>query len=121
MPKRTTSYSEWQNDRLTRPNAAAGYLNAALGDSREMFLLALRKVAQAHQMAKVAKAANLQRETLYHALSEEGNPTLSTLESILSTVGLQLRIVSKEAEQHAGPSILLPDVYSETVATRKKA
>lgn len=55
----------------------------------------MRKVAQAKKMAAVAKEAGVKRETLYHALSEEGNPTLGTLSSVLSVLGMELSVVSK--------------------------
>lgn len=95
MPKRTQSYSSWQLKKLSSPHIAVRFLNAALADSREVFLRALRKVAQAHQMTKVAKEAGVQRETLYHALSDVGNPTLDTLESVLFVLGMKLAIISK--------------------------
>jgi probable addiction module antidote protein len=88
MPKKTQSYDTWQMNRLVHPDAASSFLNAARADSHEMFLLALRKVAQAHQMTRVAKEANVQRETLYRAFSEEGNPTIATLSSVLDVLGI---------------------------------
>src|ERR1700733_10954790 len=96
MPKRTQSYDAWQMDRLSRPSAAASFLNAAFADSQEMYLVALRKVAQAREMASVAKEAGIQRETLYHALSKQGNPTLETLRGIYEALGLKLVTVAKE-------------------------
>jgi probable addiction module antidote protein len=106
VPKRTQSYDSWQLNRLVRPAAAAAFLNAARRDSLEMFLVALRKVAQAHQMARVAKDANIQRETLYRSLSEAGNPTVNTLESILAAVGLGIIIepLAVEASSPSGPA-----------------
>jgi len=118
VPKRTQSYNAWQLDRLSRPSAAAAFLNAALADSKEMFLVALRKVAQARQMAKVAKEANIQRETAYRALCETGNPTLSTLEAILNAVGMELLIVAKDAPGISGRSPLPQTVaFDETAGT----
>jgi probable addiction module antidote protein len=108
MPKRTQSYSAWQSEKLSDPSIAVGYLNSALAESHEMFLLALRKVAQSHQMAKVAKDANVQRETLYHALSENGNPTFVTLSAILEAVGLNIAVVNKK-----------PVVKSRTVSSEE--
>lgn len=101
MPKRTEAYDSWQLEKLSDPEIAATFLNAALEDSSEMFLIALRKVAQARQMAKVAKEANIQRETLYHALSGEGNPTLQTLSSVLGVLGLKISI---SESTHPSPS-----------------
>ena len=66
------------------PKFAAEYLKAALEESDEprVLLVALRRLAQAHGIAKVAKAAGIERESLYRALSEKGNPRLSTLVAV---------------------------------------
>ena len=49
MPKRTTDFREDLLADLGDPREAEHYLNAALGDSAEMFLVALRDVAAARQ------------------------------------------------------------------------
>lgn len=94
MPKRTKKYEESLMESLQNPEEAAAYLNAHLDeeDSEEMFLLALRDVAKAHGFSEVAEQANLGRESLYKALSKDGNPKLSTLKSLLKVVGLKLAI-----------------------------
>jgi probable addiction module antidote protein len=92
MPKTTKSYRSWQLEKLTDPERAASYLNAALQDSPELFQSALAKVAQANQMSRVAKEAGVQRESLYRSLSEQGNPTLETLWGVLGAVGLRLAV-----------------------------
>ncbi len=72
---------------------AAEYLNAAAEDKdRRIYLAALRTVAEARGMAKVAKAAGVPRESLYRALSSGGNPRLSTLHAILKAAGLKLAV-----------------------------
>ena len=72
---------------------AAEYLNAAAEDEdRRIYLAALRTVAEARGMAKVAKAAGVPRESLYRALSSGGNPRLSTLHAILKAAGLRLAV-----------------------------
>lgn len=44
-------------------------------DSQNLFLLAIRNVAEAHgRMAKLAQKAHLGRESLYKTLSDKGNP-----------------------------------------------
>jgi probable addiction module antidote protein len=75
------------------PRLAAEYLNAAAedGDPR-VYLAALRTVAEAEGMAKVAKAAGVPRESLYRALSPGGNPRFSTLHAILKAAGLKLAV-----------------------------
>lgn len=75
------------------PKLAAEYLNAAAEDKdRRIYLAALRTVAEARGMAKVAKAAGVPRESLYRALSSSGNPRLSTLHAILKAAGLKLAV-----------------------------
>src|SRR3954471_2359823 len=75
------------------PQLAAGYLTAAAedGDPR-VYLIALRTVAEAQGMAKVAKAAGVPRESLYRALSAGGNPRFSTLHAILKAAGLKMGV-----------------------------
>jgi len=73
---------------------AAEYLKAALeeGDEPSVLLIALRQLAQAQGIAKVAKAAGVERESLYRALSERGNPRLSTLVAVTKAIGLRLTV-----------------------------
>ena len=76
------------------PEFAAEYLKAVLEDNAEprMLLLALRRLAQARGGARVAKAAGIERESLYRALSANGNPRLSTLYAVAKAVGLKLTV-----------------------------
>ena len=72
---------------------AAEYLNAAAeDDDPRVYLAALRTVAEAQGMAKVAKAAGVPRESLYRALSAGGNPRFSTLQAILRAAGFKLSV-----------------------------
>ena len=89
MPGKSRPFQELLLERVADPEVAKHYLNEALEESHESFLKALKAVAQARQVAKVARDAGLQRETLYRSLSEQGNPTLDTLSSILGAVGLK--------------------------------
>jgi len=95
MAKKTRDYHSWRLQKLADPQIAANYLNAAISDSREMFQKALRNVAQARQVATIAKEAGIKRETLYRAFSNEGNPTLETLHSVLAALGLRIEIAAK--------------------------
>jgi len=77
------------------PEFAAEYLRAALEDDDEpsVLLIALRRIAEARGgIAKVAKAAGIERESLYRALSARGNPRLSTLVAVTKAVGLKLTV-----------------------------
>lgn len=98
MPKRTKKYEDSLKDSLKNPVEAAAYLNAHLGeeDGEELFLLALRDVARANGVGDIAEAASLGRESLYKALSKDGNPKLSTLRSVLKAMGLKLTVERDE-------------------------
>jgi probable addiction module antidote protein len=76
------------------PEFAAEYLKATLEDEDEprVLLIALRHLAQARGIAKVAKAAGIERESLYRALSAQGNPRLSTLVAVTKAIGLKLTV-----------------------------
>jgi probable addiction module antidote protein len=77
------------------PEFAAEYLRAALEDNDEprVLLIALRRVTEARGgIAKVAKAAGIERESLYRALSVRGNPRFSTLVAVTKAVGLKLTV-----------------------------
>jgi probable addiction module antidote protein len=79
------------------PEFAAAYLKEALEDTENpgVLLIALRRIAEARGgMAKVAKAAGIERESLYRALSARGNPRLSTLVAVTRAVGLKLTVES---------------------------
>jgi probable addiction module antidote protein len=81
--------------RLRRdPKFAAEYLKAATEDEDEprLLLIALRHVAQARGIAEVAKAAGIERESLYRALSLRGNPRFSTLAAVMHAIGLRLTV-----------------------------
>ena len=94
MP-RSKSYQEDLIEALKDPLEAQEYLNAALEDGNsEVFLLALRDVAQARLggIKQLADETKLNRESLYRMLSEKGNPELTSLNAILSTLGFRLAI-----------------------------
>ena len=93
--KASVSHDETVIRRLRKnPDFAAEYLKAALEDDDEprVLLLALRHLAQAQGIAEVAKAAGIERESLYRALSARGNPRLSTLVAVTKAIGLRLTV-----------------------------
>jgi probable addiction module antidote protein len=98
MTSRTSSYRNSLLIALRDPVEASAYLNAALEDSQEAFLKALKNVAQARQMSTVARDAGIQRETLYRSFSEQGNPTLETLSSVLGALGMKLSIAVSDLD-----------------------
>jgi probable addiction module antidote protein len=83
---------------LADPAFAAAYLNAAVRESDvAAFLQALRNVVDASGgVAKLAARADLNRQALYRMLSEDGNPELKSLQSLLSAAGLGLSVEVSE-------------------------
>lgn len=70
----------------------------------------LRAVAQAHGIAKVAKAASVERESLYRALSPKGNPRLSTLFAV--TRALRLNITIEAAQEQRAARLLRAVIFA---------
>ena len=97
MPK-SVSYDEYLLDSLRDPKLAEAYLKAAIKDpDPRVFLQALRSVALARGVAKVAARSKLNRESLYRMLSKRGNPSLRSLGALLNSLGFQLTVKSKDA------------------------
>jgi len=68
-------------------------LNEALASGDSSFVLdALGMIAKSHGMGQVAKKAGLARESLYRALSTEGNPEFTTVLKVIESLGLQLSV-----------------------------
>lgn len=74
------------------------YLEAAMeGNDPKHIASALGDVARSKGMSSIAKKAGLGRQALYKALSEDGNPTLETLTSVLKALGLELTVQKRAA------------------------
>lgn len=98
MTKPSVNYKSGLKKALADPAEAAAYLNAALEDgSQEVFLMALRDVAEARGLTSLARATALNRENMYRILSEKGNPQLSSLNALLNSLGLKLAVETKDA------------------------
>lgn len=98
---KTVSYDQILKERFSKdPDQVIEHLNAMLGAPKEpeLFLLGLRQVATALGMSQLSNTTGLGRESLYKTLSEEGNPTLKTLLSLLDAMDLQLAVVRKNTE-----------------------
>jgi probable addiction module antidote protein len=54
--------------------------------------MSLQVVARAHGITRLAKDTGLSRESLYKALSDEGNPSFSTVLKIMHAMGLKLQV-----------------------------
>jgi probable addiction module antidote protein len=74
------------------------YLEAAMeGNDPKHIASALGDIARSQGMTEIARKAGVGRQALYNALSESGNPTLETLTSVLSALGLQLTVQKRAA------------------------
>ncbi|MEP0957598.1 addiction module antidote protein [Microcoleus sp. FACHB-1515] len=73
----------------------AAYLEAALeeGDSA-LIVAALGDIARSRGMTQIARETGLGRESLYKALSTEGNPEFATVLKVLKALGLRLQVVA---------------------------
>lgn len=77
----------------------AMYLEAALeGNDPSLIAAALGDIAKAKGMSQIAKQTGLGRESLYKALSPEGNPEFSTILKVVKALGLQLHVASGKVE-----------------------
>jgi probable addiction module antidote protein len=82
-------------DHLRSPEEMAAYLDLWLdefSDDVSGIARAVGDIARAKGMTQVAKEAGLSRESLYRALSQEGNPSFSTILKVLAAVGLKLSV-----------------------------
>ena len=73
----------------------AAYLQACLEqepDNAALFTKALGDIARASGMMQLAKDTGLTREGLYKSLSEQGNPSLSTVMKVMYALGLKMSI-----------------------------
>ena len=83
------------------PNLAAEYLNSVLADGDETdLMLALRSLSKAFGgVQEIARQAEVNANTLYRTLSEQGNPELKTLSAILKAMGMRLAV--RPIHEHA--------------------
>ena len=102
MRKIAESYEKALKEDLANPVESAEYLNAALEDgSQEVFLLALKNVANTKGISEISRLTNLNRENLYKILSIRGNPKLTSLNSVLHSMGLKLAIEVENRQPQA--------------------
>ena len=80
-------------EQLRTPEEMAAYLDAWLAeapDDAAGIARALGDIARARGMSQVARDAGLSRESLYKALSENGNPSFATVLKVAKALGLRL-------------------------------
>lgn len=88
----TTKTRPWDAaEYLESDEDMAAYLEAALeeGDA-SLVAAALGDIARAKGMTQIAEETGLGRESLYKALSPEGNPEFATVLKVVRSLGLKL-------------------------------
>ena len=90
MKKKTTK--RWDAaEYLETEEDMAAYLEAALEENDPTLVAAaLGDITRAKGMTQIAKKAGLGRESLYKALSPDGNPEFSTVLKVVTALGLKL-------------------------------
>jgi probable addiction module antidote protein len=89
MKTRTTRFDA--ADYLDSEERQVAYITAALETGDADFVRdALGIVARARGMGEIAKGAGLNRESLYKALGEAGNPEFNTIMRVIRAMGLIL-------------------------------
>ena len=94
----TGTFTRWDaTNHLRTDEDARLYLEAAaeedLGDGR-LIRAALNDIARAGNMSQLAREIGMTREGLYKALSENGNPSFTTISKVIRALGMRLRVAS---------------------------
>jgi probable addiction module antidote protein len=96
MKKITTSL--WDaSDHLESEEDIIAYLDAALEDGDPSIISAvLGDIARAKGMTQISNRTGLGRESLYKALSQNGNPEFATVLKVIKALGLRLHVAPQD-------------------------
>jgi probable addiction module antidote protein len=96
---------KWDSaEHLKTDEDIALYLEACIdeaGNDAAFIAKALGTIARAKGMTQLAKDTGLGRESLYKALSGEGNPSFATILKVVRSLGLELRPIVKPNRENA--------------------
>jgi probable addiction module antidote protein len=94
---------KWDSaEHLKTEEDIAAYLDACIeeaGDDAGFIAKALGTIAKARGMTQLAKDTGLGRESLYKALSGDGNPSFATILKVTHALGLELRVTKRAMQQ----------------------
>ena len=92
--KTKTKTIPWDATEYLKTDAdIANYLEAVFEDGDPALVAAaLGDVVRAKGMSQIAQTAGLGRESLYKALSPEGNPEFATVLKVIRALGLKLKV-----------------------------
>ena len=102
-----TRMTRWDTSEiLATPEDMAGYIDAVFEDAAEtkdysLLPHALGAIARAKGMTDIARETGLSRESLYKALSEEGNPSFATVMKVLQALSIELHAKAKDGPEAA--------------------
>ena len=88
-------------EHLKNEDDIALYLEACFedaGDDAAFIAKALGTIARSRSMTQLAKDTGLGRESLYKALSGEGNPSFGTILKVIKALGLKLHVEAADKE-----------------------
>ncbi len=92
---------KWDSaEHLNSDEDIALYLDACLeeaGDDPAFIAKALGNIARARGMSQLARETGLGRESLYKALSGEGNPSFATILKVIHALGVKLHAETAQA------------------------
>ena len=95
MPIKTTRWDA--SEQLDSDEMIRAFIDAALEDGDPALVTAaIGDVARAKGMTAIAKEAGVSRESLYKALSAEGNPEFATVLKVLKALQLRLTVSANE-------------------------
>ena len=92
----TLKLRKWDSaEHLKTDEDMAAYLEACLqevGDDAAFIAQALGNIARAKGMTQLSKDTGLGRESLYKALSGDGNPSFATILKVTHALGLKFHV-----------------------------
>lgn len=93
MTQAANNFDMWVANIISkRPNFESEYMDAILEETNDskVILSALKQIALAQGINKVAQAAGMPRVTISRALSAKGNPRMDTFLAIVDALGLHI-------------------------------
>lgn len=94
MLKKKIKISDWDTSELLKTeDDIAQYLSVAFEEGEaDAIAVALGNVAKARGMTEIAKKAGVSRENLYRSFRIGGDPKLTTLVSVMSSLGVKISV-----------------------------
>ncbi|WP_341792908.1 transcriptional regulator [Rickettsia endosymbiont of Ceutorhynchus obstrictus] len=91
-------FTDYLREKLQNEEILVEYVNTALEQyfldhNKELFLATLKEAIIARGgITKVSKEAHINRQHIYKMLSSKGNPSFDNIGSLLTILGLQLKV-----------------------------